>query len=242
MSMFDLEKFDSINANLISEMHFTENEIARMRSEIERMMTMCEILSSHLSGLGKKIIESPPIKLRDTIDSILDDFYENGFAGEKVYSSVVLIRALFFNDELAEFQDLACINIDKANTTDCVGLEFTFESLTIKNKIFSIFVPASSAAFNFYSTDFYNRQTSTVENNSDAFFKITVKPAIDVSMRISIIVGGADNKDKIMIPKLQTLSYSEMAKTINDIVLKNDYWNASSLKKELEAYVKKITR
>ena len=241
MSMFDLERFDSINACLVSEMHFTENEIARTKSEIERLMKMGEILSSHLSALGKKIVESPPIKLKDSIDDTLDDFYKNGFAGEKVYSSIGLIRSMFFSDELAEFQDLACVNIDRTHTTDCEGLEFTFESLTIKNKMFSIFVPMNSAIFNFYSTDFYNRQTSTVGNSSNIFSKFTVNSTIDVSMRINIIVG-ADNEDKIMIPKLETLSYSEMAKTIKDIVLKNEYWDASNLKKELEAYVKKITK
>ena len=215
MGVFDLNMLDSINKSSLERVAFIEAELAKLKSEVERLLKLRELLGNELLVVERELVDSATVRVAHNADEIVEDFEETAFKGEKVKNAVSAVRSLFFDDTSEAFQDFACISVEPRCSEHCVGLEFVFESLKDSNRAFAVFLPVSLA-----------RSNLELGLNEDM--------TADVHMRLDIKFG-REPKNCVFLPKLRTFKYVEMAEAIKNYVngeVDND------LEKELCDYVK----
>ena len=215
MGTIELNMLDSINKPLLEKVAFIEAELAKLKSEVERLLKFRELLGNELLAAERELVDSATIRVANNANEIVEDFEETAFKGEKVKNAVNAVRSLFFDDASEAFQDFACISVEQRCFEHCVGLEFVFESLKDSNRAFAVFLPVSLAKSNL-----------ELGLNEDM--------TADIHMCLSIKLG-REPKNCIFLPKFRTLKYVEMAEAIKSYVngeVDNDFG------KELCDYVK----
>ena len=215
MGVFDLNMLDSINKSSLERVAFIEAELAKLKSEVERLLKLRELLGNELLVVERELVDSATVRVAHNADEIVEDFEETAFKGEKVKNAVGAVRSLFFDDTSEAFQDFVCISVEQRCSEHCVGLEFVFESLKDSTRAFAVFLPVSLA-----------RSNLELGLNEDM--------TADIHMRLDIKFG-REPKNCVFLPKLRTFKYVEMAEAIKSYVngeVDND------LGKELCDYVK----
>ena len=215
MGVIDLNMLDSINKPSLERVAFIEAELAKLKSEVERLLKLRELLGNELLVVERELVDSATVRVAHNVDEIVEDFEETAFKGEKVKNAVSAVRSLFFDDTSEAFQDFVCISVEQRCSEHCVGLEFVFESLKDSNRAFAVFLPVSLA-----------RSNLELGLNEDM--------TADIHMRLDIKFG-REPKNCVFLPKLRTFKYVEMAEAIKSYVngeVDND------LGKELCDYVK----
>ena len=111
-----------------------------------------------------------------------------------VQKAVGNVRMMFFDDNDSAFRDIACVDIDQSHSSHCIGVTFTFESLSNQDHAFSLFIPAE------------------VEINVEAeeIFEI------DCYMQLKEKVGNAEKM--VFIDRCRTLSYLEMKNAVDSLI------------------------
>lgn len=215
MGVIDLNMLDSINKSSLERVAFIEAELAKLKSEVERLLKFRELLGNELLAVERELVDSATIRVAHNAYEVVEDFEETAFKGEKVKNAVSAVRSLFFDDTSEAFQDFACISVELKCSEHCVGLEFVFESLKDSKRAFAVFLPVSLA-------------------RSDLELGLNEDMTADIHMRLDIKFG-REPKTCVFLPKLRTLKYVEMAEAIKSYVngeVDND------LGKELCDYVK----
>ena len=221
MSVFDHRMLDSYNVKSISQMQFIEAELKRLKDEVDRLLKLRGILGNELALAEKEIVENAPIRIATNADEVVVDYADNGFAGEKVKKAVNAVRAVFFDDSIDAFKDFACSIVEEKCTANCIGIEFLFESLSNKDRGFTLFIPVS-----------------IVKPRFESGFDEDMCVDVNMEMRIKV---GVDEKDScVFLPKVSTLSYYEMAKAINEYVVGHDDKNSGKNKAEVCNYADKL--
>ena len=203
MGVFNLKLLDSSNATTVKELNFFEAELKRMNSELERMMKLRKVVSDKLFSLEKELIENATVKVAFSVNEVVDDYAENGFAGEKVKRAVSAVRSLFFDDQDQAFQDFACIDVVTVAHGNCYGLGFVFESLSNLDKAFEIFMPITMIGEDTEDAILAGRDVST-----------------DVFMLLQTRIGSS-SKNGVFIPRSSSLSYAEIAEAIKGYILED---------------------
>ena len=194
MSMFDHSRLDELNSELVSSLKFTEAEIKKMLNEKCRINKLLKILENDLLKNEEEIIASP-VKMIDSLSELIEEFSRDGFGSKMVQKAVGNVRMMFFDDNDPAFKDIACVDINQSHSSHCIGVTFTFESLSNQDHAFSLFIPAE------------------VEINAEVeeIFEI------DCYMHLKVKVGKSE--EIVFIDKCRTLSYLEMKNAV-DLLIK----------------------
>jgi len=193
MSMIDHSRLDWMNSELVSSLEFTEAEIKKLLDEKCRISKLLKILENDLLKNEEKIITGP-IKIIDSLSELIGEFSKDGFSSKVVQKAVGNVRMMFFDDNDPAFRDIACVDVDQSHSSHCIGVTFTFESLSDEDHAFSLFIPAE------------------VDINAEAeeIFEI------DCYMYLKVKVGKGG--EIAFIDRCHTLSYLEMKKSVDSAV------------------------
>ncbi len=222
MGVFNLKLLDDSNAATIKELNFFEAELKRMNAELERVMKLRKVVSEKIFSLEKELVENATIKVAFNVNEAVDDYAENGFAGEKVKRAVSAVRSLFFDDQDLAFQDFACIDVSATARGNCFGLDFVFESLSNLDKAFVIFMPIA-----------------VIEEDTEEAILTGRDVSIDVLMLLQIRIGSS-SKNGIFVSRFASLSYAEMAEAIKAYILEDPIKQKSTDKENLQKYVTEL--
>ena len=205
MGVINLKLLDDSNAATVNELNFFKAELKRMNDELERMMKLRKVVNEKLFSLEKELIENATVKVAFSVNEVVDDYAENGFAREKVKLAVSAIRSLFFDDQDLAFQDFACIDVSTAARGNCYGLDLVFESLSNLDKAFVIFMPIAM-----------------IEEDVEEAILAGRDVSIDVFMMLQTRVGSSTfSKNGAFVPRFASLSYVEMAEAIKGYILED---------------------
>ena len=222
MGVFDLKMLDSSNTATVKELDFFKAELKRMNDELERMMKLRKVVNEKLFSLEKELVENATVKVAFNANEVVDDYAENGFAGEKVKLAVSAVRSLFFDDQDLAFQDFACIDVSATAHGNCYGLDFEFESLSNINKAFVIFMPIA-----------------VIEEDTEEAILAGRDVSIDVFMLLQTRVGSS-SKNEVLVPRFASLSYAEMAEAIKGYILEDPIKQKSTDKENLHKYATEL--
>lgn len=222
MGVINLKLLDDTNAATVKEVNFFEAELKRMNSELERMIKLRKVVNEKLFSLEKELVENATVKVAFSANEVVDDYVENGFAGEKVIRAVSAVRSLFFDDQDLAFQDFACIDVSIAARGNCYGLDFVFESLSNLDKAFVIFMPIA-----------------VIEEDTEEVILAGKDVSIDVFMLLQTRVGSS-SKNGVFVSRFASLSYAEMAEAIKEYILEDPIKQKSADKEKLQKYVTEL--
>lgn len=222
MGVFNLKMLDSLNATTIKELNFFEAELKRMNSELERMIKLRKVVNEKLFSLEKELVENATVKVAFSVNEVVDDYAENGFAGEKVKRAVSAVRSLLFNDQNLEFQDFACTDVSAVVHGNCFGLDFVFESLSNLDKEFVIFMPIAM-----------------IDEDIEEVILAGKDVSVDVLMLLKTRVGSS-SKNGMFIPRFASLSYAEMAEAIKEYILEDPIKQKSIDKEKMRKYATEL--
>lgn len=110
MGTIELNMLDSINKPLLEKVAFIEAELAKLKSEVERLLKFRELLGNELLAVERELVDSATIRVANNANEIVEDFEETAFKGEKVKNAVNAVRSLFFDDASEAFQDF-CLHL-----------------------------------------------------------------------------------------------------------------------------------
>ena len=96
MGTIDLNMLDSINKPSLEKVAFIEAELAKLKSEVERLLKFRELLGNELLAVERELVDSATIRVANNANEIVEDFEETAFKGEKVKNAVNAVRSLFF--------------------------------------------------------------------------------------------------------------------------------------------------
>ena len=96
MGTIELNMLDSINKPLLEKVAFIEAELAKLKSEVERLLKFRELLGNELLAVERELVDSATIRVANNANEIVEDFEETAFKGEKVKNAVNAVRSLFF--------------------------------------------------------------------------------------------------------------------------------------------------
>ena len=222
MGVFDLKMLDGSNISTVKELDFFKAELKRMNAELERMMKLRKVVNEKLLSLEKELVENAKVKVAFNTNEVVDDYAENGFAGEKVKLAVSTVRSLSFDDQDLAFQDFAGIDVSATAHGNCYGLEFVFESLSNIDKAFAIFMPMA-----------------VIEEDTEEAILAGRDVSIDVFMLLQTRVGSS-SKNEVSVPRFASLSYAEMAEAIKGYILEDPIKQKGTDKEKLQKYVTKL--
>jgi hypothetical protein len=222
MGVFNLKMLDGVNAATIKELNFFEAELKRMNAELERMVKVHKVVNEKFFSLEKELVENATLKVAFSVNEVVDDYAENGFAGENVTRAISAVRSLFFDDQDLAFQDFACIDVSASMRGNCYGLDFVFESLSNLDKAFAIFMPITMVEEDIEDAILAGRDVS-----------------IDVLMLFQTRVGSS-SKNGVFVPRFDSLSYAEMAEAIKGYILEDSIKQKSTDNEKLQKYVTEL--
>lgn len=222
MGVIDLKLLDGLNAATVKELNFFEAELKRMNAELERMMKLRKVVNEKLFSLEKELVENATVKVAFSVNEVVDDYAENGFAGEKVKRAVSAVRSLFFDDQDLAFQDFACTDVSTAMHGNCYGLDFRFESLSNLDKAFSIFMPIA-----------------LIEEDTKEAALAGRDISIDVFMLLQTR-DGSSSKNGEFVPRFASLSYAEMAEAVKGYIREDPIKQKSTDKEKLQKYATEL--
>lgn len=222
MGVINLKQLDDSNAATLEEMNFFEAELKRMNAELKRMMKLRKVVNEKLFSFEKELVENATVKVAFNVNEVVDDYAENGFAGEKVKQAVSAVRSLFFDDQDLAFQDFACIDVSATARGNCYGLDLVFESLSNLDKAFAIFMPIAM-----------------IEEDTEEAISAGRDVSIDVFMLLQTRVGSS-SKNGVFVPRFASLSYVEMAEAIKGYILEDSIKQKSTDKEKLQKYVTEL--
>lgn len=227
MGVINLKFLDDSNAATVKEVNFFEAELKRMNAELERMMKLRKVVNEKLFSLEKELVEDATVKVAFSVNEVVNDYSENGFAGEKVKRAVSAVRSLFFDDQDLAFQDFACIDVSATAHGNCYGLEFVFESLSNTDKAFAIFMPIA-----------------VIEEDTEEAILAGKDVSIDVFMLLQTGVSSSSKngvfKNGVVVSRFASLSYAEMAEAIKGYILENSIKQKSTDKEKLQKYATEL--
>lgn len=193
MSVFDHSKLDEMNSELVSSLKFTEAEINKLLDEKYRISKLLEILENDLLKNEEKIIVGP-VKMIDSLSELIDEFSRDGFSSKMVQKAVCNVRMMFFDDNDPAFKDIVCVDVDQNHSSHCIGVTFTFESLSNKDHAFSLFIPAE------------------VEINAEA------EEIFEIDCYMCLKVKVAKGEEIAFIDRCKTLSYLKMKNAVDSLI------------------------
>ena len=74
MGTIDLNMLDSINKPSLEKVAFIEAELAKLKSEVERVLQLRELLGHDLLAVERELVESATIRVANNANEIVEDF------------------------------------------------------------------------------------------------------------------------------------------------------------------------
>ena len=74
MGTIELNMLDSINKPLLEKVAFIEAELAKLKSEVERLLKFRELLGNELLAVERELVDSATIRVANNANEIVEDF------------------------------------------------------------------------------------------------------------------------------------------------------------------------